>query len=124
MQFEEAPGSIWLGAQEYVVKRAFANVPAATTDHSLVTAVAGKKIHVLSVTMLCGSTETAVTFNTKPAGAGSAISMQFQLGANGGAVLPHNIHSHFNTLTAEGLTVTTGAGSTVGVMINYIERAR
>ena len=42
-------------------------------------------------------------------------------GANGGAVLPYNEQGWFNTNQGEGLTVTTGSGSTVGVQVCYLE---
>lgn len=104
-----------------VVKRAFANVAASQTDSEIVAAVAGKVIRVLSVTCIAGATDTDITFNSKPAGAGVAISPLFANVANGGEHLPFNIHGHFQTASGEGLTVTTGAGSTTGVLISYIE---
>lgn len=98
-----------------------ANVAAATTDGSLIGSVAGKKIRVLSFRLHAGATATNVTFNSKPAGAGVAISELFALGANGGRAEPFSPLGHFETAAAEGLTVTTGSGSSVGIGGTYVE---
>lgn len=105
----------------YTVKRALANTAASQTDSAVVTAVAGKRIRVLAVAAVAGGTATDLTFNSKPAGAGVAISCKFANGANGGEVLPFNEYGWFETSLGEGLTVTTGAGSTTGILVNYCE---
>lgn len=104
-----------------VVKRAVADISASTFDSVVVPAVAGKRIHVLSVAVLTGGTATTCTFNSKGAGAGTAISMQFQNGANGGAVLPYNPKGWFVTAVGEALTASTGAGSQTGIQVTYVE---
>lgn len=98
-----------------------ANIAASATDDATLglTAVAGKRILVQGVAVLAGSTATNVTFNSKPAGAGTALSSTFQCGANGGFTLPYAEQGWFITNSGEGLTVTTGTGSTVGVMVIY-----
>lgn len=98
---------------------AFANVAASQTDSSIVAAVAGAKINVLAVYAIAGGTATNLTFNTKPAGAGSAISALMANAINGGAVLGHNPKGWFRTGVGEGLSVTTGAGSTTGIGVVY-----
>lgn len=103
------------------VKRAFANIVASTTDGNIISAVTSKKLRILAVVMQCGATATNITLNSKPAGAGAAISPQFQNGANGGEVLPFNAYGWFETVVSEGLTATTGAGSTTGVHVLYVE---
>ncbi len=105
------------------VKRAFANISAATTDGVVVAAVAGKAIRVIGLAFGCAGTATAVTFNTKPAGAGTAISATFNLGANGGWMFPRTQDSDgwLLTNTGEGLSATTGAGSTTAVQVLYVE---
>jgi len=103
------------------VKRALANVAHSQTDSNLVTAVAGKKILVIWANVLAGGTATNVTFNTKGAGAGTAISSLKACGANGGVSLPLNPLGWFVTTAAEALTVTTGTGASVGFDIGYIE---
>lgn len=103
------------------VKSAIVNVPAGTTDQALVTAVPGLRIVVLQFRIHAGGTATSVTFNSKPSGAGVAISEAFQCGANGGRADGFSPVGHFHSATGEGLTVTTGAGSTVGIGVRYIE---
>lgn len=104
------------------VKRTFANVAASQTDSSLVAAVAGTSIKVLAVFAKAGGTATTLTFNTKPSGAGSAISASFANGINGDTLLPYNEEGWFETAVGEGLTCTTGAGSTTGIQIIYSQR--
>ena len=106
---------------EIAVQSTFANVAASSTDGSLnIAAVSGKRVAVLAVAFVAGATATNATFNSKPSGsAGSAISMLFANGANGGAVLGFNLHGWFVTKAGEGLTLTTGSGSTTGVQVVY-----
>lgn len=108
---------------QHTVKPALANVAASQTDSSLVAAVAGKKIRVLSAVAVAGGTATNLTFNSKGGGAGVAISCLFANGANGGFVLPMSADGSgwFETNTGEALTVTTGAGSTTGILVKYAE---
>lgn len=116
-----ATDAIQNGTTALTPKFAFANVAASTTDSSIVAAVASKKIRVLSAIMQCGATATNITFNSKPAGAGTAISMLFANAANGGEVLSFTPIGWFETTSGQGLTVTTGAGSTTGVQVVYVE---
>lgn len=103
------------------VKYAFANVAASSTDSALVAAVANRKIRVISIAFVCGATATTLTLNTKPSGAGSAISPAFQNAAHGGAVLGFNEGGWCETNVGEGLAATTGTGSTTGILLSYIE---
>ena len=103
------------------VKIAIANIPASTTDGAVVTAVAGKSLWVLGLVLQTGATATDATLNSKPAGAGTAISPVYQNGANGGAVLPRFPGAWYKSVSGEGLTLTTGIGSTTGVTVVYIE---
>lgn len=102
------------------VSRAKANIATGTTDSSLVTAVSDARIAVHAVSILVGATATTVTLNTKPSGAGTAISQVFQCGANGGVVLPYSRVPWFITSSGEGLSVTTGGGgSDTGISVIY-----
>lgn len=105
----------------YSIQYAFANVDASSTDGEIVAAVTGKAIRVLAFIAVAGDTATTLTFNTKPSGAGSAISALFANAANGGEVLSYNDAGWFETNSGEGLTVTTGAGSTTGIQVVYAE---
>ena len=92
---------------------------AAGTDVAVITAVAGARIRVLSysVSGAAGGVSTT-TFNTKPAGAGSAISPLISLPTNGFA---HEADENglFQTAVGEGLTVTV-ATNTVGIRVTYM----
>ena len=120
LQAYDTSDGIYVGGALVSPQFAFANIASATTDGAIVNAVAGKKIRVLALILQAGGTATTVTFNSKPAGAGTAISMTFQNGSNGGAVLPYNAKGWFQTNAGEGLTGTTGTGSTVGVQVVYL----
>lgn len=102
-------------------KFAKANVAASQTDSNIVTAVASKKIRVLSFRLHAGATATNVTFNSKPAGAGTAISELFACAINGGRAEGFSPVGHFETVSGEGLAVTTGAGATTGIGVVYVE---
>lgn len=93
------------------------NIAAAQTDAAAIGATAGKRIRILAVLALSGGTATNLTFNTKGAGAGVAISPVLANGANGGELAPYNEAGWFETNSGEALTVTTGSGSTTGIMI-------
>ena len=123
-------GQIYAGLQSSVIydgttaltpKFALANIAASTTDGALVAAVASKKIRVLTWIALAAATATNLTFTSKPAGAGSAISALFALGITNGAAQGFSPIGHFETVAGQGLSVTTGAGSTVGVQVVYVE---
>jgi len=105
----------------FIVKRVFVNVAASQTDSLIVAAVAGSTIKVLGLVAQAGGTATTLVFNSKPSGAGTAISATFQNGINGSVVLPEteNGDGWFETAVGEGLTCTTGAGSTTGIQIIY-----
>jgi hypothetical protein len=103
------------------VKRAFASVAAGTTDGPVVAAVAGKKLRVLAFILMAAATATLATFNSKGAGAGVAISPAYPCAINGGLAPPYNVHGWLETSAGEGLTLTTGAGSTVVVQVVYVE---
>jgi hypothetical protein len=98
---------------------AFANVAASATDLELVPILANTVIRVTGVVMMAGATATNVTFNTKSQSAGTPISPLFATGANGGAALPYMEDGWFDTLPGQALTVTTGSGSAVGVIVKY-----
>jgi len=115
-----ATNSIMNGTTALTPIFAFANIAASQTDSNIISAVALKKIRVLSLICITGATATNITFNTKPTIAGSAISMLFANAANGGAVLPFSPIGWFETSIGEGLTATTGAGSTTGVQVVYV----
>jgi hypothetical protein len=117
----QTTGEIYSGGALVTPKFALANIAASQTDSAIVAAVAGKRIRVLALTAVCGGTATTITFNSKPALAGYAISCLFANGANGGEVLPFSPTGWFQTGVSDGLSATTGAGSTTGVQVVYVE---
>lgn len=114
-------GSVYNGTTALTPKFALLNVAASATDTALVAAVTSKKIRVLAAVFVAGGTATNLTFNSKPAGAGTAKTCLFANAANGGATLPFNQAGWFETVSGEGLSVTTGAGSTTGIQVVYVE---
>lgn len=99
------------------IKRAFANVAAGSTDSTVVAAVTGRKIRVLSYHCQAGGTATDLTFNSNS----TAISSLKANVARGGAVGNFNPAGWFETVAGQALTVTTGAGSTTGIDVIYAE---
>lgn len=117
----DSAGRIILSTGGATYKRAIVNVAASQTDSAVVTAVTGKKIRVVSLFAITGASATTVTFNSKPAGSGTAISPALAFGANGGVVLPINQDGWFETASGQGLSVTTSAGATTGIEVGYVE---
>lgn len=117
-------GFLMDGVVPCAIKRFKANVAASTTDATLVAAVTSKKLLIRSVSISNqGATATDATLNTKPGGAGTAISEKITSNGYGGREKAPDDKGHYETAAGEGLTVTTGAGSTQGFAGTYIERA-
>lgn len=96
---------------------AWENVAASATDEALVAAIPGKKIRVLSFLINQGpTTASTVTFNSKGGGAGTAISPTLLYAANGGTSVD-SANGWWDTKVGEGLTVSTGGGSTTGITV-------
>jgi hypothetical protein len=102
---------------------AFANVAAAATDTSIIAANANAKIRVLGmlITPASATPPASVTLNSKPAGAGTAITAAIGLAA--GVPIDAGAASgmgYCQTARGEGLTATTGAGTNgVGITVAY-----
>lgn len=113
------PSGDWVNVagQSLPVKRAIANLSASTTAGSVVAAVAGRKIRVIALFVLAGSTATDITFLSQS----TAISPLMSNAANGGEVLPPNPYGWFETAAGEPLRATTGSGSATGILVLYIE---
>lgn len=102
------------------INNAWDNIAAAQTDSILVAAKAGKSIRIIAVFANgrdAGGAST-FTFNSKPAGAGSAISPTFTVPQNGGFVLPDS-GGWFETAVGEGLSVTTAAASALSILVVF-----
>jgi hypothetical protein len=117
-------GRIWLPNGTAVqVRRAFVNVAASQTDEEVIPANPNASIRIISLAMVTGGTATNVTFKSKETGQSAVdITPLFANSANGGVVLPLNVHGWAQTPdVARAVTVTTGAGSATGITINFIE---
>jgi hypothetical protein len=100
-------------------KNAYDSIAASATDSVLVAAVTGSKIRVHAFMLNQGdTTASTITFNSKGAGAGTAIFPGLKYAANGGTTSTEGT-GWFETNRGEALTVTTGAGSTSGVVVIY-----
>jgi hypothetical protein len=100
------------------LQSAFANVAQSSTDTVLVAAKTGQRIVVLAILAhAAGSVETDVTLNSKGASSGTAICSTKQVAGNGGWRASRGCSTDFlfQTKRGEALTVTTGAGSTLGI---------
>lgn len=112
----------------YRVKTAVANIAPSQTDSILVARIDGKRIVVVGGFVICAGTATSITFNRKPAGSGVAITSDMPFAANGGICwsVPQTMPvgepcGYFETNSGEGLSATTGSGSSVGVTLRYVE---
>jgi len=115
-------GSLVDGAGNVLtVKSAVANITASQTDSSVITGVPAKKLRVLALSTQDGGTATTIVFSTKPAGASTPISPTYAQAVNAGVTLPFNPQGWFQTAAGDALVVTTGAGSTTGILVTYVE---
>ncbi len=99
-----------------------ANVASGATDTSLITAVSGRKIVVVSLVVVVGNVATNVTFGSKlGAAASTALSGLLQFGANGGIALPTDGFGHYQANIGEAFVATTSAsGVTTAINGKYI----
>ncbi len=103
------------------VKRVVVVAAAATTDVALIPLVTGKAIRVLSLIADTGGTATTLTFNNKPAGAGTLNAGPFSNAISESLVWNWNPGGWLQTTLSNGLSVTTGAGSATTFVVNYVE---
>jgi len=94
-------------------------IAAGTTDGAIVSAVPGQRIRVIGFWANSVSTSTFV-FNTKPSGAGTAISPIVTPAAAQNTNISNGGTTLFQTNIGEGLTLTTGAGGNTGVVVSYV----
>lgn len=93
---------------------AFAN-PSSIGSNTIIAAVAGARIRVLSVVMV-STLANAVKFMSNA----TDISATFPLAANGGVVLPFNEHGWFETAIGEALNLNMTAATATGTQVHYI----
>lgn len=105
------------GAPQSVVK--FAAIDAATSgDNTLVAAVTGKKIRVLSLFLMAAGT---VNTRFESAAGGTALTGQMNLTAQAGYVLPFNPAGWFETAAAELLNLELSGAVSVDGCLSYVE---
>lgn len=97
-----------------------ATVAASQTDSVLKAAVSGRRICIYQGHVMVGATATTVTFNSKGAGAGTAISVPYSPGANDGVPFYPSPKPWLCTNRGEALTVTTGAGSSTQYQLFFV----
>lgn len=100
-------------------RNAVAAIASATTDGAVVAAVAARIIRVTSYVLSPATTATACTFTSKPAGSGVAKSAVITTATGTPFSSGYNPEGWFDCVVGEGLSLTTGTGSTVGVQVTY-----
>lgn len=113
----------------YAPKYTFSNVSPSTTDSAIITGKPGVIMRVVGGWLMASGTATTITFNSKGPSAGTAITSSVYCGINGGVLFPSNQpdrvaeapYGYFQSNKGEGITASTGGGTTVGVNLVYVE---
>lgn len=98
------------------VQRAFADATGAGNTAVVAAQGAGLRVRVLAGFFVA---TTAVTARFQSSA--TNISPGLPLGANGGIVLPANVHGWFQTAANEALNINLGAAVATGVMVDWIQ---
>lgn len=99
--------------------RQFAVIDAASSgDNTIVSAVAGRKIRVLSLFLV---STTAVTVRFESGASGTALTGAMATGANGTLVLPHNPAGWFETAAGALLNMELGGAVSADGGLSYEE---
>lgn len=97
----------------------YAIIDAATSgDNTLVAAVTGRKIRVVSLYLVASG---AVTARFESDASGTALSGQMQLAANGVLALPYNPSGWFQTASGELLNLELSGAVSVDGGLSYVE---
>ena len=97
----------------------FAAISAASSgNNTIVSAVADKKIRVLSLVL---SASASVNAKFQSGASGTDLTGLYYLAANGGVVLPTNQHGWFETAASALLNLNLSAANAVGGCLTYIE---
>ena len=96
----------------------YASVDAAASgDNTLVAAVTGKKIRVLSLFAVASG---AVTVAFESGASGTALTGQMNVGANGNITMPFNPEGWFETAAAALLNMELGGATSVDGCLTYV----
>ena len=109
-------GFIFSGGQMRTVTRVAAT-PTTIGNNSIVAAVSGLKIRVVSFSVSGMTAGDTVEFRSST---GTAISHALVLAANQVEWFGLNEHGWFETVAGEALTVQLTTGNDIGVLVNYI----
>ncbi len=90
---------------------------AASGDNTLVAAVSGKKIRVLS---LFGVASGAVVVRFESGASGTALTGQMNVGANGNVTMPFNPEGWFETVAAALLNMELGGAVSFDGCLTYV----
>ncbi len=107
--------------ENLTVKRGFATITAGSTSAAVITGVTGKKIRVLSMDARCGGTATTIVFESKGSGTATAKTPVFDNAIRGNVTLGYNPDGWFESISGEGVTATTGSGSSTTLIYTYVE---
>lgn len=106
---------VWMNTQTSKPIRRVAIDHATSGDNTLVAAVSNTKIRVLAVCLIAAG---AVTARFESGAAGTALTGQMNIAANGGFVLPFNPVGWFETAASDLLNLElSGAVSVDGVLV-------
>lgn len=98
-------------------------VAASDAEYELLPLQAGFVQRIVAANWISGATATDLTISSKDgADALTTIGGLYANAANGGIVLPLNLHGHFkNPPLGHGISLTTGAGSSISGSVCYIK---
>lgn len=98
----------------------YAAISAATNgNNTLVAAVSGKSIRVLSVALVASGGANTARFESDADG--TALTGQMDIADNGQLVLPYNPAGWFKTVAGELLNLELSAATPVAGMLSYVE---
>lgn len=89
------------------------------TDNTLVAAVTGRRIRVVSCVLVASGGANSVRFES--AAGGTALTGVMDLAADGQLILPQNMAGWFHTVAAELLNLELSAATLVAGVLNYVE---
>ena len=117
----ELSGTLMAGPSTPLLVK-YAAIDAATSgDNTLVAAVTGKKIRLIS--MFAIMTGTAVTIRFESGAGGTALTGQMTPSQGGGFVLPYNPGGWFETAAGSLLNLELGGAQSVDGCLTYVEIA-
>lgn len=115
----KAGDGIMIGGVLCVPTDIITTIAASQTDAAFITAVSDKKKRIVSLIIDPGASPSTIVFNSKGSGAGTAKSITFKNLAT--LALSLNELGWVNSNIDEGITITTGAGSTTSIQAQYVE---